>query len=1244
MKTNIKPTVIKILHYLRSSNNKLSIIKWSVLAALMLIFFAVPKVSADYAFTNYVGTGGTSSGNYYTNIQDALDESYSGDLVLVSNGVYSTGGRAVSEGLLKNRILIEGSIAVKSVSGPEKTFIVGSPDPASLGNGADAFRCAYLASGSLLSGFTLSNGYTQTSGDGNANRGGAGALLRLGGTISNCIVECNTAHGYGAGVNCNGGGYIFNIIARNNVSASKGGGVFSSGGEVHNSAIYNNTADLGAGFYSYFSPIVANCTIVGNSAITEGGGTYDNTGTTNSSIINSIVYYNSAPVNPNRSNGTYLYCCTTPDGTTGTGNISEEPKLLSMSHIASDSPCISAGSSAYAIGVDIDGEAWQNPPSIGCDEFYPAALTGELSVAISASKFFVQTNETVTLYANIEGKLTGNSWTFDDGSPQKIDAFEVTQSWSSVGDHKIVLTAFNNTYPSGISKTTSIQVVENANILYVDVNNSGTPVSPYLSWSTAATNIQDAIDVADNGNIVLVAGGVYNSGSRPAGSGLLNNRILVNKPITVQSASGPENTFIIGEPDPATFDNGPEAVRCAYIISGSVLSGFTLSNGYTQTTGDGNDPRGGAGVLLRIGGIITNCVVEGNTASGYGAGVNCNHGGYVINCIIRNNITGAKGGGVLSDGGEIHNSLIYGNYSGDLGGGIHCYAPSIIENCTIIENSAKNNGGGSSENGDTANSTFNNCIVYYNSALLNPNRSASTYNYCCTTPDGTTGTGNISSEPKLLSMSHIATDSPCIGAGEFIVAYGVDIDGEAWKNSPSIGYDEVYANAITGSLNVAISTDKNYAQTNDVITFFTDINGKLSGNKWTFGDGSSAEMNEFKVTNSWSSVGEYKVVLTAYNGTYPAGVSNSITIHIVENANIHYADINNSGTPVSPYLTWATAATNIQDAIDVASDGEMVLVADGTYNSGSYPGSASPLRNRVMIDKPITVQSVSGAKKTFIVGAADPITLGNGSNAVRCAYLENDALLSGFTLLNGYTLYDGDPNTHRGGGGVLIRNSGTVSNCIVEGNSAAGHGGGICCNHGGKIFNTVIRDNFAPLGGGVFCEDGEIRNTLISKNTAVNSGGICFYEIGSAYNCTIAANIAQTNIGGIYFLNGGSVFNSIIYSNTDSATSITDDDNYGGVFTEIGYSCTTPLPDGTNNISGNPEFYPGSFHPAELSPCINAGNNSFVTWDYDLDGNTRIYDVTVDMGCYEFVPEPMGIWIVGLMNLWIIGRKFNPMN
>ena len=78
-----------------------------------------------------------------------------GGLVLVSNGVYATGG-AFAAGMT-NRVAITNAVTVQSVNGPEVTIIQGQGPM-----GSRAVRCAYVADGAALVGFTLTNGFTQT--------------------------------------------------------------------------------------------------------------------------------------------------------------------------------------------------------------------------------------------------------------------------------------------------------------------------------------------------------------------------------------------------------------------------------------------------------------------------------------------------------------------------------------------------------------------------------------------------------------------------------------------------------------------------------------------------------------------------------------------------------------------------------------------------------------------------------------------------------------------------------------------------------------------------------------------------------------------------------------------------------------------------------------------------------------------------------------------------------------------------
>jgi hypothetical protein len=168
-------------------------------------------------------------------------------------------------------------------------------------------------------------------------------------------------------------------------------------------------------------------------------------------------------------------------------------------------------------------------------------------------------------------------------------------------------------------------------------------------------------------------------------------------------------------------------------------------------------------------------------------------------------------------------------------------------------------------------------------------------------------------------------------------------------------------------------------------------------------------------------------------------------------ATVFYVDVN-STNPVPPYAGWSTAATNIQDAVDTATNGDLVLVTNGVYATGGRVASGS-LTNRIAVAQPLTLESLNGPAFTTIQGGL----------RCRCVYLTNGATLSGFTLMNGTTLNSAYPIYDQSGAGVWCQSSGvTVSNCFFVGNVAEADGGGAL---GGTLFNCVLTNNVAGFGG-----------------------------------------------------------------------------------------------------------------------------------------------------------------------------------
>jgi serine protease len=357
----------------------------------------------------------------------------------------------------------------------------------------------------------------------------------------------------------------------------------------------------------------------------------------------------------------------------------------------------------------------------------------------------------------------------------------------------------------------------------------------------------------------------------------------------------------------------------------------------------------------------------------------------------------------------------------------------------------------------------------------------------------------------------------------------------------------------------------------------------------------------------------------------------------------------------------------IQSAIDVASAGDTVLVAAGTYDE--------------TIDfhaKAITVASESGAATTIIDGDGVGVVVTINANA------GETPVLRGFTVRNGGQFGFTDGAIDTSGGPVLIENNtitanrfcsegavtarfsaATIQNNVISGNSQVSCSGGVGgagvsivgagtvrllsnlitgntheSGAGGvelfsagtpTISGNVIKDNVGWIGGGmslVNFADATITNNVITGNRGAQGGGLYVSVPFGArgplvVNNTIAANQANTGLA-VYatgFFSQTAFVNNILVG--DGTASVVECDGTfdpsppiirfndvynSGTGSEYGGVCTDQS--GVNgNISADPSFVDaagGDFH-IRRGPAVDAGTSIDAPAN-DIDGDLRPID------------------------------------
>ncbi len=189
-------------------------------------------------------------------------------------------------------------------------------------------------------------------------------------------------------------------------------------------------------------------------------------------------------------------------------------------------------------------------------------------------------------------------------------------------------------------------------------------------------------------------------------------------------------------------------------------------------------------------------------------------------------------------------------------------------------------------------------------------------------------------------------------------------------------------------------------------------------------------------------------------------------------------------------------ATTIQAGINLASSGDVVLVAPGTYTGAQN-------RNISFGGKNITVQASAGPLFTVI----DCQNLGNGFN-----FTNNETLAA---VLDGFTIKNGQAN--KGGGIQIDTASPTIRYCVISNCLANANGGGIFVKKGDpQIYNNTFDGNNCLIvagGGGVTL--GAQSHATLWQNIVCNSvGGSAIACLGAMTGTQLSCNDVFNNVGG----------------------------------------------------------------------------------------------------------------------------------
>ena len=300
---------------------------------------------------------------------------------------------------------------------------------------------------------------------------------------------------------------------------------------------------------------------------------------------------------------------------------------------------------------------------------------------------------------------------------------------------------------------------------------------------------------------------------------------------------------------------------------------------------------------------------------------------------------------------------------------------------------------------------------------------------------------------------------------------------------------------------------------------------------------------------------------------------------------------------------------SISTAVNLASDGDTVLVAPGFYRENILIDNKKiVLASNFILDSSavtISVTVISGSSPDDPDRASVVTISGSGSSGT---------MLTGFTLTGGFGTFLGD---RYAGGGVFVTDcpDASITFNLVTGNSATYGGGVAAYGSSPKFERNIIAYNFSTYGGGIDLNDSpaQVSRNMVAENDASIAGGAV--SISNSQGAVLKDNIFYQNSA----VTGGGIaseFSDAVISHNDFWGNTNGD--FSGCDPALGDTVYCQNYNGVpcdefSNIFRNPvivHFEDGVIVVECNSDIIDAGSEQ--NPDCPI-GGTRI-----DMGPYEF--------------------------